>query len=169
MNKLKFVTVKNNRRHHKILESIMLPYCYELDSNVGRETPKATLKKFIASIVDMSEGKDRFVELCYLEEHLIGFAYGKIDREEHRGDVRPGWGYVIEFYVKPEYRRKGYGEKIYKHLENIFKTNGVSNVWLTADPVTGEPFWSAVGFTNSGEKSSENNLYVYEKKGLEQK
>ncbi|MBE6716629.1 MAG: GNAT family N-acetyltransferase [Ruminococcaceae bacterium] len=163
MNELKFVTAKNNRKHHKLLESIMLPYCRELDNNVGRETPEATLKKFIASIVDMSEDKDRFVELCYLDEHLIGFAYGKIDRKTHRGYVRPGWGYVMEFYLKPKYRRKGYGKEIYKHLENIFKSNGVSNVWLTADPVTGEPFWSAVGFTNSREKSPENNLYIYEK------
>ena len=163
MNELKFVTAKNNRKHHKLLESIMLPYCRELDNNVGRETPEATLKKFIASIVDMSEDKDRFVELCYLDELLIGFAYGKIDRKTHRGYVRPGWGYIMEFYVKPEYRRKGYGKEIYKHLENIFKSNGVSNVWLTADPVTGEPFWSAVGFTNSREKSPENNLYIYEK------
>lgn len=163
MRELKFVTVKNKRKYNKILENIMLPYCRELDSNVGRETPEATLKKFIASIVAMSEDKDRFVELCYLDEHLIGFAYGKIDREEHRGYVHPGWGYVMEFYVKPEYRRKGYGKEIYKHLENIFKSNGVSNVWLTADPITGEPFWSAVGFTNNGEKSPENNLYIYEK------
>lgn len=163
MSELNFVTVKNNRKHNKLLENIMLPYCRELDLNVSREISEETLKKFIASIVSMSEDKDRFVELCYLDEELIGFAYGKIDREEHRGYVRPDWGYVMEFYVKPEYRRKGYGKEIYKHLENLFKSNGISNIWLTADPVTGEPFWSAVGFTNSGEKSPENNLYIYEK------
>lgn len=162
MNELKFVTVKNNRNCHKILESIMLRYCNELDSNVGRKTPEETLKKFIASIVSMSENKDRFVELCYLGKALIGFAYGKIDREEHRGYTCPGWGYVMEFYIKPKYRRKGYGKELYKHLENIFKSNGVSNVWLTADPITGEPFWSSLSFTNSGEKSAENNLYIYE-------
>ena len=111
----------------------------------------------------MSEDKDRFVEIFYLDEDLIGFAYGKIDREEHRGYVRPGWGYVMELYVKPEHRRNGYGKDMYNHLENIFKSNGVSNIWLTADPVTGEPFWSAVGFTNSGDKSPENNLYIFER------
>ena len=163
MNEIKFVTVKNKRKHHKLLESIMLPYCRELDSNVGRETLEEHLKRFIASIVCMSKEKDRFVELCYLGKALIGFAYGKIDHEDHRGYVRPGWGYVMEFYIKPEYRRNGYGRENYKHLENIFKSKGVSNIWLTADPVTGEPFWSAVGFTNSGEKSPENNLYIYEK------
>ncbi len=141
----------------------MLPYCQGLDSNVGRETPEVTLKRFIASIVSISEDKDRFVELCYFGEDLIGFAYGKIDREGHRGYVRPGWGYVMEFYVKTEYRRNGYGRYIYKHLEGIFKSHGVINNWLTADPVTGEPLWSAVGFINSGEKSPENNLYIYEK------
>lgn len=163
MRELKFVTVKDKRKYNKILENIMLPYYRELDRNVGRETPEETLKRFIASIVSMSEDKDRFVELCYLGKDLIGFAYVKIDRERHRGYVRPGWGYVMEFYVKPEHRRNGYGKKIYKHLENILKSNGVSNIWLTADPVTGEPFWSAIGFTNSGEKSPENNLYIYEK------
>lgn len=165
MNKLEFVTVKNKKKYRKLLESIMFPYCRELDSNVGRETPELMLKRFIASIVSMSEDKDRFVELCYLGKDLIGFAYGKIDREEHRGYVRPGWGYVMEFYVKPEYRRNGYGKEMYNHLENIFKSNGVSNIWLTADPVTGEPFWSALGFTNSGEKSPENNLSIFEKIG----
>lgn len=163
MNKLNFETVKNKRKHHKLLESIMLPYCLELDSNVGRTTPEKSLKRFISSIADMSENTDRFVELCNLDRVLIGFAYGKIDREEHRGYVRPGWGYVMEFYVKPEYRRNGYGKEIYKHLEKTFKSNGVSNIWMTADPNTGEPFWNAVGFTNSGERSPENNLYIYEK------
>lgn len=163
MSELKFVTVKNKRKYNKLLESIMLPYCQELDRNVGRETPEETLKRFIASIVSMSEDKDRFVELCYLGENLIGFAYGKIDREGHRGYIRPGWGYVMEFYVKPEHRQNGYGREMYNYLENIFKSNGVSNIWLTADPITGEPFWSAVGFINNGEKSPENNLYIYEK------
>lgn len=130
---------------------------------LAEQPPEKTIKRFISSIADMSENTDRFVELCYLDKVLIGFAYGKIDREEHRGYVRPGWGYVMEFYVKPEYRRNGYGKEIYKHLENTFKSNGVSNIWLTADPITGEPFWNAVGFTNSGERSPENNLYIYEK------
>lgn len=121
------------------------------------------LKKFIASIVSFSEDKDRFVELCYLGKALIGFAYGKIDIEGQKGYVRPGWGYVMEFYIKSEYRKNGYGKELYRHLENIFKENGVKNIWLTADPVTGEPFWSAVGFNNSGEKSPENKLYIYER------
>ena len=47
MSELNFVTVKNKKKHHKLLECIMLPYCRELDSNVGRETPEETLKKFI--------------------------------------------------------------------------------------------------------------------------
>ena len=93
--------------------------------------------KFIASIVDIAEDKDRFVELCYLGEYLIGFVYGKIDREEHRGYVRPGWGYVMEFYIKPEYRRNSYGRENYKHLENILKSNTSYNGYIELVDIAG--------------------------------
>ena len=34
---------------------------------------------------------------------------------------------------------------------------------LTADPVTGAPFWSKLGFAPTGEKSPENKLDFFEK------
>lgn len=163
MNDLKFVKLENNKEYEKMFCNIILPYCKELDINAGRNTPEKTLFNFAKSIVKLSEKKDRFVELCYEKNTLIGFLYGKIDREGDRGYIRPNWGYVMEFYVKPEYRRKGYGRAMYLRLEYLFTSNGVHNIWLTADPVTGEPFWESVGFKNSGEKSPENNLYIYER------
>jgi len=36
-------------------------------------------------------------------------------------------------------------------------------MYLTADPVTGRPFWEAIGFANTGECSPENQLFIYEK------
>lgn len=164
MNDLKFVKLENNEEHEKIFCDIMLPYCKELDRNAGRNTPEKTLFSFAKSIVKLSEKKDRFVELCYEKNTLIGFLYGKIDRESDRGYIRPNWGYVMEFYVKPEFRRKGYGKAMYQRLEDLFVSNNVTDIWLTADPITGEPFWKSVGFKNSGEKSPENNLYIYERK-----
>lgn len=163
MKNLRFEKLRNTKEDFEIFLSLMLPYCKELDKNAGRETPKKTLVNFARSILNMADDKDRFIELCCFENETVGFAYGKIDREEHRGYVRPGWGYVMEFYVKPEYRLKGFGTEMYKRFETLFIKNGVNNIWLTADPVTGEPFWSALGFQNSGEKSSENNLNIFEK------
>lgn len=165
MKDLRFEKLQNSQEHSDIFLSLILPYCKELDRNAGRQTPEKTLIGFAQSILNMVSDKDRFIELCYAGNELTGFIYGKIDRKNHRGYVRPGWGYVMEFYVKPEYRRKGFGTEMYKHLEELFIKNGVKNIWLTADPVTGEPFWSAMGFQNSGEKSPENDLYIYEKVG----
>lgn len=161
---MSFVKLQNKENHFNVFSKLMLPYCKELDKNIGRKTSEKTLINFARSILNMSGDKDRFVEICYDGNELIGFIYGKIDRKEHRGYVRPGWGYVMEFYVKPEYRRKGYGTEMYERLEFLFESNGVKNIWLTADPVSGEPFWSAVGFKNSGDKSHENNLNIFERK-----
>lgn len=161
--KIHFVKLKKTEDQFKTFSALMIPYCKELDRNVGRKTPEQTLINFAQSILNMSDDKDRFIELCYDSDEPIGFIYGKIDRENHRGYIRPGWGYVMEFYVKPKYRRNGYGAAMYNRLEFLFVSNGVKNIWLTADPVTGKPFWNSVGFKNSGEKSPENNLDIYEK------
>ena len=45
----------------------------------------------------------------------------------------------------------------------MFHIDGAEMMYLTADPVTGKPFWEAMGFNNVNEKSPENQLYIYEK------
>lgn len=106
---------------------------------------------------------DRHLELCYVENNLIGFLYGKIDHPEHKGYIKVGYGYIMEFYVLPEYRRKGYGRQMYAHLEELLKNDGAKKLYLTSDPVTGKPFWESLGFVYSGEKSPENSQDIYEK------
>ena len=70
----------------------------------------------------------------------------------------------MEFYIKPEQRLKGYGKSMCERLETLFEADGAENVYLTADPVTGEPFWTAIGYTNTHERSPENGQYFFEKK-----
>lgn len=41
--------------------------------------------------------------------------------------------------------------------------NSAEGVYFISDPVTGKPFWEAMGYKNTGEKSPENNLEIYEK------
>lgn len=69
----------------------------------------------------------------------------------------------MEYYVIPEYRRKGYGKAMFERIESLFRSHGVQRMYLTADPVTGKPFWEALGFQRTGETSPENGLYIYEK------
>lgn len=161
---LKFTQLSqdDNKSCAEFLELIPA-YMKELDNNAGRMYRPEWAPKWAKSMIDIQGDSDRHLELCYSNEDLVGFLYGKRDHKEHRGYVRPGWGYIMEFYVLPKYRRNGYGKLMYTRLESLFKKDGVKRMYLTSDPVTGQPFWEAMGFINTGEISSENHLIIYEK------
>lgn len=146
-----------------VFEALMYAYVDELNQHSRRPLPKEFQKKWIDSIIGMQGAPDRHLELCFVGESPIGFLYGKIDHEDHRGYVKPGYGYIMEFYVKPAYRRRGYGRHMFHRLEDLLSRDGAKMMYLTADPVTGRPFWEAMGFENTYEKSPENQLYLYEK------
>lgn len=146
----------------EIFHSLMADYARELDKNQGRNTDGEILKKWADSII-AKQGEDRFLRLCILGDRAAGFVYGKVDREGDMGFIRPGYGYVMELYVIPEYRRRGLGRVMAERLEDFFAGRCTDGVYLTADPVTGKPFWEAMGYICTGERSPENGQYFYEK------
>lgn len=74
----------------------------------------------------------------------------------------------MEFYVIPEFRGKGCGREMFLHLQAMFRKDGAKKIYLAADPVTGKPFWEAMGFIRTGEISSENGQAIYEKAILDE-
>lgn len=164
MNRLTFVQLHaDNKDNCENFEQLMWQYTKELDEHRNRTTPTDIIARWIKSIIQIQGDTDRHLELCYDNNKLIGFLYGKVDHPEHKGFIKVGYGYIMEFFVLPEYRRNGYGKEMYLHLENLFKQDGVKQMYLTSDPITGKPFWKSLGFTNTGEKSPENNMEIYEK------
>lgn len=164
MKNLNFVQLqKENEEHYKLLESLMIPYSIEIDSHHNRETPTELIQEITRGMLNMQGDTDRHLKLCYEEEKLIGFLYGKVDHVGHKGFIKPEYGYIMEFYVKPEFRRNGYGKAMYQRLEQLFASHGTELMYLTSDPITGEPFWKAMGFENTGKVSPENGLLIYEK------
>lgn len=142
-----------------------LMYCYiaEMNEHSHRPLPEAYWQRWIDSIIASLGPTDRHLELCRWGETWIGFLYGKVDHEDHKGFIRPGLGYILEFFVKPEFRRRGLGKQMLFRLEALFRQDGAVQMYLTADPVTGKPFWEAVGFENTGVRSPDNQLLIYEK------
>jgi GNAT superfamily N-acetyltransferase len=114
----------------------------------------------------MQGDSDRHLEVALDVDTPVGFLYGKDDHAEHRGFVRPGFDYIMEFYFSPEYRRKGVGTKLFRRLETLFATDGAAQMYLTADEITGEPLWTAMGFTPSGEVSPETSTEIYTKAAI---
>lgn len=164
MNRLTFVQLcAENKDTCAAFEQLMWQYARELDEHQSRTTPTDFIAKWIKSMIQMQGDNDRHLELCYDNKTRIGFLYGKIDHPEHKGFIKAGYGYIMEFFVLPEYRRNGYGKEMYLHLEKLFKQDGAKRMYLTSDPITGKPFWESLGFVKTGEKSPETHQEIYEK------
>ncbi len=162
-NAVYFVSVKDEKNALDF-KNLMLLYAPEIDAHQNRTTSPEILSKWVDGIVKMSDDPDIFLELCYSGEKAIVFCYGKIDRSHHKGDIRAGWGYVMEFYVLPQYRNNGFGTKMFLRLQNFFKSKDTTGIYLTSDPITGKPFWEAMGFKATGEISKLNNQEIFEKR-----
>ena len=156
------ITADESETHH-VFATLMYAYIEETNAHSERPLPRELWQKWIDSIIAIQGPRERHLELCYVDQTPIGFFYGKIDRADHKGYVKVGYGYVMEFYVKPSHRRMGYGRRMLNRMEELFRVDGASMLYLTADPVTGKPFWEAVGFVNTGERSPENRLFIYER------
>lgn len=153
---------KGNAAAAELFENLIVPYATELDLHQNRNTPKEILQKWAVRLIE-TQDIGRHLAFCYDGDTLIGFLYGKTDRPEDGGFIRVGYGCIVEFYVLPPFRRKGYGTRMYAHLENLLKADGTDKLYLTADPVTGKPFWESLGFAGTHERSPQNGQIIYEK------
>lgn len=104
---------------------------------------------------------DMHFEIFYYGNVPIGFANFAIDTGGILGLIDKGFGFVMEFYISPEFRRKGYGKLFYNHIEKTLIDDGTQNVYLTSDTVTGVPFWVSMGFSESGKIDPDNKLPIY--------
>ena len=155
---------KGSSEHAECLKEQILSYYKELDEQHGRKTAEDFLLSVIESTLAMQGPHDRHLEIGFAEGEAVGFLYGKVDHEGHKGFIKPGWGYIMEFYVHPLHRRQGIGRVMFQRMEDYFALHGVSEMYLTSSPVTGVPFWKAMGFHPNGEISPENRQPIWTKK-----
>ena len=165
MSEITFIQVQRDNQHHcEIFKRLMLPYNREIGAKKPDGTPYSDefLEKWTQSCIDMQGPHDRHMELAYIGDEPIGFLYGKVDHEGHKGFIKPEYGYIMEFYIIPENRRRGYGKVMFQRLEQHFFAHGIKRMYLTTG-TSGESFWRAMGFIPTGEVSPENNMQIYEK------
>jgi ribosomal protein S18 acetylase RimI-like enzyme len=172
MKQLQFVQLhKDNDNHRAQFEALFWEYHAEQCEHNPKlrvsPNPHFTYEEFwqkwFNSIIDIQGDSDRHLELCYDGEELVGFLYGKVDHENHNGFIKPGWGYVMEFYVKPEFRRKGYGRAMAGRLEALFAADGATQIYLNTPTIMGTPFWTAMGYAKTDEISTDNGKPIWVK------
>lgn len=159
MRSMNFVQIeKTNITHFNLFKELLISYIEEIDKHhPDREaTSRETISEYAQGMINMQGVYDRHLELCYDGDKLIGFYYAKVDHEGHKGFIKPEYCFIMEFYVVPQYRRRRYGQAMFKRIQSQFACHNVEKMYLTADPVTGEPFWIFLGFEHYGEISPEN-------------
>ncbi len=126
----------------------------EMGEDYMGSQPPLLRGRFLRSVVDLQVEEERWLFLLRADADFIGFVRMKVDTTD-----RPGWGWMLEFYIRPEHRRRGHGRKLYERSERILVDRGITDIWLTSNPAA-IPFWRAVGYIETGEMAEFNNYPV---------
>ena len=165
MKKLKFVQIqKDNELHFLETAKLWMAYIQELGSHDGTNMAENEVINNLRKRIGI-QGKrpDMHFEIAYIKDEPIGIANFAIDLGTINGLIESGYGTVMEFYIKPEFRRKGFGKVFLDHIEDVLRNDGAENMYICPDPVTGEPFWKATGFVDSGKIDPDNKRPIYTK------
>lgn len=162
MKNLKYIQIrKDSDQQFKQLLSMWIPYFKE----IGSTENDSVITEYARQRVNI-QGKreDMHFELCFDDSILVGFCFYAVDLGGIKGILPPNLGYIMEFYVLPQYRRQGYGIKILKHIEKTFLSHGAEYMYLTPGEVSGEAFWRSLRFVDSGKTDPDNHNQIYIKK-----
>ncbi len=164
-----FISVPaENHVNHKKLCRAYVKYKRKSLRNQG-EYPlgKKVFRKLFCSMISessseiKSDNPNHFVVMKN-EKNIIGFTSISTN-SKYVVDVTYAYGEVKDFYISPEFRRKGYGRKLNEYVENIFIRNGTNVVLLSPDPVSGIDFWKAMGYSDTVIHQGLGKHFVYKK------
>jgi len=161
----KYVQIyKENQDLYNDILPLWLAYFNELresKSDDEKPTEDETIHDLNRRINIQGRRPDMHFELFYYDNVSAGFANFAIDTGGISGLIEKGYGFVMEYYIAPKFRRKGYGKLFYEHIEATLKNDGTKNIYLTSDTVTGVPFWIAMGFNDSSKIDPDNKMPIY--------
>ena len=126
-----------------------VPYMAEVDP----ENTKIH-ERFLQSVLRRQGEPDRWLAMLMLGNQVVGFTHFKIDKDD-----KPGLGYIMEFYIVPELRRQGLGQKYESMITCVMTEAGCKKIWL-ASHNTAEAFWHACGFRENGEFERNQKVMV---------
>jgi len=97
--------------------------------------------------------------VCERDSLILGCAGGILRRDEFlsMSFKKPDYGYVMDVYVMPEYRREGIAKGMIEMLLPWFKSSGVPVVNLDASKISGD-LYQKLGFTPSIQLTWKFNL-----------
>ena len=146
----------------EMVRDLCVPYFEELNAHDGIiESKEILLDAINKRIAIQGKRKDMHFEIAFLNDIPIGIAMFAIDLGTVCGLLERGYGTVMELYIRPEYRRMGFGKEYWCHIEETLCKDGASRFYITPDSVTGIPFWMCMGFEDSGFVDPDSKVPIY--------
>jgi len=146
-----------SNQYKTALAGRMNDYMTELNCNV----PEEIIHGELSDLIDhQCQQKIIHVDLVMIEQTIAGFSVYQLDTPESDWCKRPGWGFIREFYVVPQFRKLGIGKLLAAHTESALRTLGAAHLYLTS--TDGVPFWQCCGWHLTEELCS-NDQYILEK------
>ena len=152
---------KGGHKQWRALLPLWLDFCAELGTE-SEITPARDLKRRVNI---QGSRPDMHFDILRVGKRKspIGFAHYAVDKGTVGGLIDPDGGVFLAYYIVPEYRRKGYGRRMFLHCAETLYRDGAAYLYCCPDPVTGEPFWRAMGFADSGVMDPDEHLPIYTK------
>ncbi|MCC7409903.1 MAG: GNAT family N-acetyltransferase, partial [Phycisphaeraceae bacterium] len=99
--------------------------------------------------------QDLWIGLFVLACQPAGFVILEVDRA-----TRPGWGFIGEFYVAPEFRRRRVGTRGWLRSKAILEASGCRLIWLASHSAS-EGFWKSCGFAQTADRKGDQSVFVF--------
>jgi len=129
--------------------ALFLPYFLEITQHDPDPLPAPVITdRLLPFVLGQWEKGIVRIDLCLAEGMAVGFALYQIDTPESDWCKRPGWGFLREFYIVPEQRRKGHGRALAAHAVAALREAGARQLYLTSEGAVA--FWMRCGFTDEG-------------------
>lgn len=160
---------KDNASHFEMASKLWIPFIKEVNEHDGTcQSEEQIVNGLKKRISIQGSRKDMHFEIAFVNEEAFGIAMFAIDLGTVYGLLEKGYGTIMGFYIHPKFRRKGLGTCFGKHIETTLYSDGARKMYICPDSVTGEPFWKANGYADSGKIDPDDKkpIYIKELSGL---
>lgn len=115
---------------------------------------------YVQTLLDLVEAQVLDLRLGMDAQTPVGFVLFTKDRKGTDFTEVPGCGTVMELYVVPELRGKGFGTSLVQCAEELLARQDVKGYYICGYQ-SADGFWEKLGYRDSGEKATnEQPLWV---------
>jgi len=171
---IEFTRVEKNYNRLQNFMELWLQYMHEIGDKRDDDKILGHANKII-EIQEQKQAENKVynIELCIQDENIIGFCFYSIVEIKYQKDTEYGliikplvdyndYGYILEYYINPKYRLKGYGKIMFYRIKEKFEKNNIKKIVLTPNVNTkAKHFWEKIGFKNSGGVDPTNDLPIF--------